>query len=156
MIPPEPNIQMISAAETLELRKQVLRPYAPIPDCEFLGDKAPGTVHFGAFKATTLVWIASLYEESLATFPNKRGWRIRGMATDASIRGFGWGKKLLQTCLHHAQEHGGAIVWCNARTSAIGFYEKQGFKIEGEKFEIPGIGPHYLMVKKLTTCHSRK
>jgi hypothetical protein len=36
-------------------------------------------------------------------------------------------------------------VWCNARTPAVGFYEKLGFSTIGEEFELPPIGPHYLM-----------
>ena len=38
-------------------------------------------------------------------------------------------------------------IWANARTSAWGFYEKLGYKILGEQFEIKGIGPHYLIYK---------
>jgi hypothetical protein len=36
-------------------------------------------------------------------------------------------------------------VWCNARTPAAGFYGRAGFATEGEEFELPSIGPHFLM-----------
>jgi ribosomal protein S18 acetylase RimI-like enzyme len=142
-----PDIRPIRAGETHELRQQVLRPDAPLSKCAFLGDDAQSTIHFGVFKATEMVGVASLYEESSPDVEHQQGWRIRGMATDASVRGFGYGKKLLEACLAHAREHGGDVVWCNARTSAVGFYEKNGFSIVGEEFDIPGIGPHFLMVK---------
>jgi hypothetical protein len=40
-------------------------------------------------------------------------------------------------------------VWCNARTPARGFYERAGFAVEGEEFELPEIGPHVLMTLAL-------
>ena len=36
-----------------------------------------------------------------------------------------------------------------ARTPAIPFYRSQGWEIIDELFDIPGIGPHYSMMKKL-------
>ena len=38
-------------------------------------------------------------------------------------------------------------AWCNARTSAAGYYEKIGFVIASDEFELPDIGPHVLMVR---------
>ncbi|MDX6328190.1 MAG: hypothetical protein QOI83_573, partial [Streptomycetaceae bacterium] len=35
------------------------------------------------------------------------------------------------------------------RTSARGFYERQGFNATGEEFEIAPIGPHHVFVTKL-------
>jgi ribosomal protein S18 acetylase RimI-like enzyme len=64
-------------------------------------------------------------------------------------RGRGIGTALLHTCLDHAREHGGGRVWCNARTPAIGLYARAGFAVEGEEFELPGIGPHVLMSREL-------
>ena len=40
---------------------------------------------------------------------------------------------------------GGRRVWCNARLSAAGFYERVGFGRVGGVFEIAGIGPHAVM-----------
>ena len=34
------------------------------------------------------------------------------------------------------------ILWCNARTTAFEFYEKMGFTIVGDEFDIPNLGPH--------------
>ncbi len=41
-------------------------------------------------------------------------------------------------------------MWCNARSGARTFYERAGFCVEGEEFEIAGIGPHFLMAKPLS------
>jgi hypothetical protein len=40
-------------------------------------------------------------------------------------------------------------VWCNARTPAVGLYERAGFAIESGEFEIEGIGPHFVMARRV-------
>ncbi|MCW2985645.1 MAG: acetyltransferase, family, partial [Conexibacter sp.] len=55
------------------------------------------------------------------------------------------GAALLAACLDHARAQGASRVWCNARTPARGFYERAGFVAEGAEFELPQIGPHFLM-----------
>ena len=41
------------------------------------------------------------------------------------------------------------LLWCDARLIATGFYEKQNFKIKGEVYQVPKIGPHKLMYKEI-------
>jgi predicted GNAT family N-acyltransferase len=40
-------------------------------------------------------------------------------------------------------------VWCNARTPARAFYERAGFRTVSDEFELPEIGPHYVMELRL-------
>jgi hypothetical protein len=40
-------------------------------------------------------------------------------------------------------------VWCTARVRARGFYERAGFVAVGGVLEIPRIGPHVLMRRRL-------
>jgi predicted GNAT family N-acyltransferase len=47
-----------------------------------------------------------------------------------------------------ARDRGFKIVRMHARTNAIGFYEKVGYKVLGEQFEEVTI-PHFVMEKKL-------
>ncbi len=44
---------------------------------------------------------------------------------------------------------GRRLLWCNARVVALGFYTKLGLHTEGDEFDIPGIGPHYVMTRWL-------
>ena len=46
--------------------------------------------------------------------------------------------------LREAQIH---KIWMNARETAAKFYEKLGYNIEGELFNIKPIGFHYVMTK---------
>ena len=65
------------------------------------------------------------------------------------------GKQLLKACINHAIHHKADVIWCNARIKAVPFYKREGFKIIGDEFDIPNIGPHYLMAKNLG-IHSGK
>ena len=67
------------------------------------------------------------------------------MATDVAVRGKGYGAALVTACLAHVKREGGAELWCNARVSASEFYTRLGFEVLEGPFELPGIGPHFLM-----------
>jgi ribosomal protein S18 acetylase RimI-like enzyme len=139
-------VRPITTGDTLALRHLVLRPDKPAEALVYPGDDAPGTLHVAARDdAGAIVGIATVSEEPHPRDPRPGDWRIRGMATAPEIRGRGIGAELLRACVDHARERGGTRVWCNARTPAIGLYERAGFVVESEEFEIAGIGPHVVM-----------
>ena len=102
-----------------------------------------------------MIGCASVYKESHPDFKLRQSWRIRGMAVLDDYRNQNLGKKLLQSCINHSIQHKADVIWCNARIKAVPFYKREGFKIIGDEFDIPGIGPHYLMFKNLG-IHSGK
>lgn len=147
-------IRSIGHLETRLLRHNVLRPHQRPEDLFFTGDDAADTGHFGAFDSNGgLVGVASVYRTAAdpsraAVSPlivGDRAWQLRGMATDPSVRGQGKGGELLLACLAHASALGGAALWCNARSSVRGFYERFGLRVEGPEFSLPNIGPHLWM-----------
>ena len=140
------TILPITAEETIPLRLAVLRPGLPREAAIFPEDAR--AVHFGAFRDGEIVAIASLLREDLPGEAG-RGWRLRGMATAEAAQSQGIGGQLLRACLHYVAARGGEILWCNARTEAAAFYAKHGFAVRGEEFEIPGVGPHFVMWKRL-------
>ena len=77
------------------------------------------------------------------------GYQLRGMATDTPFFGKGYGAELIKYAVDYIKAAKAEYIWCNARTSAINFYKKQGFEIVSEEFEIPGVGPHYIMILNL-------
>jgi len=134
------------------LRRRVLRPHQTLADQVYEGDDAPGAAHFAAYgdEGDAIIGIASITPEPYPGPGPGAGrpgdWRIRGMATDPDGgRGVGAGGALLRACLDWAREHGARRVWCNARSPVRGFYEREGFVVDGAEFEPPGIGPHFLM-----------
>ena len=143
------EVRVITAVETLSLRQTVLRPGRPIAAAQFSGDDAPATRHLGVFREGRLLGIASLF---LADLPEQSGvaaWQLRGMATAPEARGMGFGRALGVACVAFARENGARLLWCNARTPAVGFYRKLGFETLGGEFEIPDVGPHFRMMLRL-------
>lgn len=143
----EPEIIRVRADEVRPIRGKVLRPGQPTDRLVYPGDDADSTVHLGCSMGRgDLVAVVSLYNESV---PGTDGhaWRIRGMATLREYRGRGFGAALAEAGISLAHGIRRAPVWCNARTSATGYYERLGFVRVGEEFEIEVIGPHFVMVR---------
>ena len=137
-------IRRITAEDVRPLRHTVLRPGQAFAETVYPGDDAG--VHLGAFDGDRLVGIASLYEEDRVG-GRAGGWRLRGMATDAGVRGAGYGAALLAGCMEEVAGAGGTELWCNARMAAVGFYRRAGFDVVSEEFEVPGIGAHVVMTR---------
>ena len=55
------------------------------------------------------------------------------------------GKKLILFAKEILKKKKCKLLWCDARREAIPFYNKLGFRIQGEYYEIPKIGLHKLM-----------
>ncbi|KFF19932.1 GNAT family N-acetyltransferase [Flavobacterium hydatis] len=143
------NIQEISAQETYLVRNPVLRKGKPIESCHFDGDDLPTTHHFGLFDDKNLVGIISLFQKSNITFAENFQSQIRGMAVLDDFRKKGFGEALVNYCEKYCISNNCKLIWFNARTEAVGFYEKMGYQKTGAIFEIKDVGKHLLMFKKL-------
>lgn len=72
------------------------------------------------------------------------------MAVSAIFRGTGLGKKILEFAEKLVLDEGYSnVLWCNARVPAAGFYQRLGWQVVSEEFEIPTAGPHVKMIKRL-------
>jgi len=76
-------------------------------------------------------------------------WRLRGMATSDAARGTGLGRLVLEECFNVIRDAGGRVLWCNARIGAVRFYERLGLVCVGPEFDIPEIGPHFVMWREV-------
>jgi GNAT superfamily N-acetyltransferase len=139
-------VRRISTAECIPLRSKVLRPFHPLEDCAYPQD--PHAVHFGCFEGDELLSIVTAHPEENQLFPAAGQWRIRGMATEPAFQGKGAGGAALIALLEWGMEEGVPLFWCNAREKAIPFYERHGFTVASELFDIKGIGPHKIMKKE--------
>ena len=125
------------------LRHKVLRPNLPFEASCLPSDNAPNAIHFTLKKDDNILSVASLYSESLEVMPNKKAYRLRGMATEPSEQRKGFGTMILHGAMDYLKKEADVeILWCNARVTAFGFYEKMGFTILGEVFDIPNLGHH--------------
>lgn len=139
------DVKQIEAKDTLELRSAILRDGLDVAHCYFDHDHDENTFHLGAFVNDKLASVASFYLEKHPEIEGEYQYRLRGMATLEKFQGQGLSRALLRTAFPMIRQNHVFLVWCNARVSAIGFYEKVGFQIRSEKFEIQGVGPHVVM-----------
>lgn len=136
----------ITAAETLPLRLEVLRPGKPPESAVFAGDELPTTTHWGACDDDGRIQAIATLMRSPKPGTSHPAWQLRGMASSPRVRGQGYGAAVLRAVIRYvASEQPGAMLWCNARVAALGFYRAHGFEPEGPEFEIAGVGPHFLM-----------
>ena len=84
----------------------------------------------------------------LLTDVGRKTLRLRQMAVVSGLQGKGIGKVLTQFAENIARDRGYTKIMMHARKTAIGFYEKLGYKKKGEEFEEVTI-PHYVMEKDL-------
>ncbi|MGI9530717.1 GNAT family N-acetyltransferase [Lutimonas sp.] len=141
-------VKEIEAVDTYAIRKDVLREGMTLSH-KMAGDEEDSTLHLGLFESDQLVCIGSFMKASKAEFDGIQ-YQLRGMASTKKTQGKGYGRQLLQTAEQKLRDGGVDMVWCNARTIAVNFYKKLGYKTAGEVFEVEQVGPHYLMFKNLT------
>lgn len=139
------SVKKISVELTYELRKEVLRKNIDLP-YKFSGDLDETTFHLGAFKEEVLVGVVS-FMKSPSNNMELAQYQLRGMATLPLVRGEGFGNLLISEGIKLVQEKEIETIWCNARKVAVGFYKKNGFKVEGTSFSIEKVGIHYKMKK---------
>ena len=74
--------------------------------------------------------------------------RLRQMAVINKLQGKGIGKALMVFAENLARDRGFKNLTMHARKSAVGFYERLGYRVVGEEFQEVTIS-HYVMEKEL-------
>ncbi|MEO6668100.1 MAG: GNAT family N-acetyltransferase [Ferruginibacter sp.] len=74
--------------------------------------------------------------------------RVRQMAVNNNLQGKGIGASIMAFAENLARDKGYSKLIMHARDSAIGFYEKFGYKVTGDLFLEVKL-PHHVMEKKL-------
>jgi predicted GNAT family N-acyltransferase len=146
------RIEPCTLDDVLPLRHRVLRTGHAHALARFDGDTAPDTSHWAAFTGPLARCCLTMVR---APFEGDDAWQLRGMATDDGLRGAGLGQRVVAAAL-------GALpapphprrVWCNARAVAIPFYERLGWRVVSDRFEIPLAGPHVRMLFEVDGEHA--
>ncbi len=140
----------IPVEATYAIRRTVLWPNDPPEAIQRPGDEAAGTRHMGGFWEGQLVSVATVILDAPSGQYQPTAWRLRAVATLPEFQGRGIGKAVILCCIDYAIGQGGTLLWCNARPDAVGFYERLGFRIEGDLQAGFGHGPRYTMWRSLS------
>jgi predicted GNAT family N-acyltransferase len=124
------KIKQIQPSETWEIRHRVMWAGKSFEDVKLPNDDSG--LHFGLFRDSILLSAVSLFiENDIAQF--------RKFATETEEQGKGYGAKLLEYLIQECHRKDVKTLWCNARTSASGFYEKFGLKVVSDAWVKDGI-----------------
>jgi predicted GNAT family N-acyltransferase len=105
-------------------------------------EKEKEVVLIAAFEEDQMLGCCMLVKQE-----NKR-MRLRQMAVLNNVQGKGIGRALMAFAENISRDLGYIKIMMHARKTAIGFYEKLGYKTTGHEFEEVTI-PHYTMEKDL-------
>ncbi len=149
------SVEFVQLETILELRRRVLAPGKP---AVFTEDCWLTTLHVAVFppkRARALFSDRPVCCASFVLTDQVEGtpyYQLRGMATDPTWQRRGLGSRLLAWTEKHFRDWMMSTLqtptvyfWCNARVSAVPFYEKQGWRYVGDIFDIPDVGPHRRM-----------
>ncbi|USD66637.1 GNAT family N-acetyltransferase [Vibrio sp. SCSIO 43136] len=118
-------IRAIGAEQTVAVRRQVLWPHKPASFC--ILDEDQHAYHYGVFIDDELVCVASL-------FADEHQVRLRKFATLETFQGQGIGGEMFQYLLMEAKQKGFEGFWCDARQTAVRFYQKFGLRVVSDTF----------------------
>lgn len=143
MVTKEIKYNSAEYAKELELRTEILRkPLGKkLADMDTYGEEYQ--LHFGIFSEDQLI-------ACIVVKPIVEGVRVkmRQMAVAVSAQGQGVGKKLMQDTEALLKQRGYKQIEMSARKTAIGFYEKLGYKPVGGMYLELGI-EHIAMQKTI-------
>ena len=137
---PELDVREARPSEVVDVRHAILRPGRERTTAIWPADSEPGTRHWIAqHKGRTIAVLSVMQADSPDDPPDTL--QLRGMAVREEWQGKRVGAALLSAVMTEIN----APMWCNARRSAIPFYERSGWTVTSETFEVEGIGPHKRM-----------
>ncbi|RYY99387.1 MAG: GNAT family N-acetyltransferase [Chitinophagaceae bacterium] len=128
--------------QMVKLREDILRrPLGMQLDAEEL-EQEKNNILMAAYEDDQMLGCCMLVEEAPDTV------RLRQMAVLNDLQGKGIGKALMTFAENLARDRGYKRITMHARKNALGFYEKMGYRKQGQEFEEITI-PHYVMEKAL-------
>ncbi len=131
------------------VRQPILRPGLPLTSCVFTGDNLKTTIHLGIHVNNELIGVCSLVKSKNTLITEKQQYQLRGMAILKVHQNKGFGKLLLNYSEVLLKKLNVKLIWCNARETAITFYNKAGYQVKGTPFIIKNIGLHFMMCKTI-------
>ena len=129
--------------ESIELRRKVLRRPLGLDFTKEELSSENKQYHIACFKDNGLIGILLM-----KPLDGKR-LKMRQVAVDGLVQGHGTGTFMVAFTEKWARENGYDFIELSARKTAVNFYLRMGYHIEGGEFMEVGI-PHYRMTKALS------
>jgi N-acetylglutamate synthase-like GNAT family acetyltransferase len=126
----------------VELRKEILRKPLGLDFSEADLENEKNDTLIAAFDDDEMVGCCMLCKETDEKI------KLRQMAVHEVVQGKGLGAAILNFAENIARDKGYKTLFMHARESAVGFYEKLGYKINSDVFNEVNI-PHFVMEKSL-------
>jgi GNAT superfamily N-acetyltransferase len=142
-------VEDVGVEATFDLRARVLREGVRDPDVRFASDDDPSALHLAICDEDRRpLAVVSALPAATDLRPGRRAWQLRGMAVEPALQGRGIGAQLLDAVVERCRAAGAEVVWADGRDSALGFYCRHGWTVEGDGYDKVGI-PHHTVVLDL-------
>lgn len=129
--------------QMVQLRNLILRAPLGLSFTEDELEKEKNEILIAAYDDDTMLGCCMLCKIDAKTL------RLRQMAVQNNLQGKGIGASIMSFAENIARDKGYEKIIMHARDTAIGFYEKLGYKVKGDAFMEVNV-PHHLMEKVLT------
>ncbi|MGB0578994.1 MAG: GNAT family N-acetyltransferase [Limisphaerales bacterium] len=136
--------QSAAYEQTVALRRSVLLEPFGIELTPEDWDAESAFLHFGVFNQSHLLACCFVSPGDANTG------KLRQMAVVEEFQGKGFGRRLLRDVEDNLESRGYNRMIMDARKPAVGFYDRLGYRITSDEFELVGI-PHFRMEKPLAS-----
>ena len=128
--------------KAIQLRYSILRAPLGLNFCQEDLDKEKDHIHIASFEDDELLGCCMLTKIDPHTL------QLRQMAVKDNLQRKGIGASIVSFAESIAKDKGYRRIIMHARDTAIGFYEKFGYKVKGDEFREVNL-PHHVMEKNI-------
>jgi predicted GNAT family N-acyltransferase len=128
--------------QTVQLRYTILREPQALSFTKEELEKEKESVHIAAFEDDDLLGCCILTKVGPQTI------QLRQMAVKDNLQRKGIGASILSFAENISKDKGYKKIMMHARDTAVGFYEKLGYKVKGSQFTEVNL-PHHVMEKEI-------
>lgn len=144
------NVEQLTLNDIMSLRVRVLRKGTPVTHAQYVEDSFSDVVHLGVRENGIVVATSTWFTKECPEVTQRSATQLKGMAVDDSLQSSGYGRALIDAGITLAAQRQTSLVWARARDSALGFYEKCGFRVVGDGFiDEPTGMPHHIVVRDI-------
>lgn len=140
----------VVAETTHDLRRRVLRDGRADAEVRYPEDERSEVFHLAAVDGEErIVAVSTWAPVPTDRRPGALAWRLRGMAVEPALHGSGVGSLLLDAAVERLAAAGVEVLWADGRDTALRFYERHGWVVEGDGYLSGPEIPHHTVVRDL-------